>query len=89
MRYRSYVLSSLIAGLLAIVPACGDDEDGDDDHSEEELDGDCKEISEACHHVDEGEGEILACHELAHENDTAACSAQVESCTAACADHGH
>jgi hypothetical protein len=89
MRYHSYVLSSLVAGLLAIVPACGDDDDGDDDHEESELDGDCKEISEACHDVDEGEGELLACHELAHENDTEACSAQVESCTAACGAHEH
>jgi hypothetical protein len=89
MRYRSYVLSSLVAGLLAIVPACGDDDDGDG-HEEAELEGDCKEISEACHDVDEGEGEILACHELAHENDTAACSAQLESCTELCGGgHGH
>jgi hypothetical protein len=85
-KYRSHVLSSLVAGALAIAPACGDDEK-DDDHGEQALDGDCKTISDACHHADEGAGEAHDCHDLAHDNDTAVCSAELEACEMACAEH--
>lgn len=85
-RFRTYLLSSLIAGALGFAPACGDE---DEEPGEAALEGDCKTISDACHHADEGEGEAHDCHELAHENDVDACSDQLDSCMAACDEHGH
>lgn len=88
-KYRSYLLSSLVAGALAIAPACGDDEKKDAEDAEDELEGDCKTISEACHHADEGDAtaEAHECHELAHENDTEACTSELEHCQTVCAEH--
>ena len=74
------------AAALSLAHACGDDEDGHDD-GEESLDGDCAVISEACHHADEGEGEAHDCHELAHDNETAACTDQKDACITACEEH--
>jgi hypothetical protein len=68
--------------------ACGDDKD-DDAHGEEDVDGDCGPIVEACHDVDEGEGKAYECHVLAHDNDVEMCTSEKEACLEACAEHAH
>jgi hypothetical protein len=81
--------SALALGCAAFaLGACGDDGEDDHGHSESDLTGDCKVISDACHHADEGQPDIGACHELAHENDTDACTAEKDACVELC-EHAH
>jgi hypothetical protein len=82
-KHRNFSLMAACVSLLALGYACGDDEK-DDGHGEDDLKGDCATISEACHHAEEGVGEPHECHELAHENDTEACTEEKDRCVTAC-----
>ena len=70
--------------LVGAIGACGDEEPAN--HGSGELSADCEAIMHTCHLVDFGNpGEIHDCHELAHHNNAAACSALRDACIATCA----
>ncbi len=51
----------------------------------------CAELGTLCHDVDDGDGELAACHELGHAGDPDACEEQYEHCKTLCeaaANHG-
>jgi hypothetical protein len=52
----------------------------------------CKAITDVCHDVDTGEGEIGMCHDIAHDDVEAECVAHelhcIPLCEAAAADGG-
>lgn len=84
----------MVLGLCcAAVGACGDDtsdgdhNDGDHEHGDhgDDLVEACQEITEACHEVDTGSGEISDCHLTAHNNDEADCLEAQEHCLPLCA----
>jgi hypothetical protein len=65
--------------------SCSDDKDDDkDDEQEEGLSGDCAAIVEACHEADEGAGAVHECHEVAHANKVAECTAALQGCVQTC-----
>lgn len=70
--------------------ACGDDHSHDE--SGELKSPTCQAISDACHDVDTGSGEIAMCHDIAHEDVEADCSDHephcIPLCEAAAADGG-
>ena len=72
--------------------ACKDKKDDDSDSTHEEGEAaapDCQAITDACHSVDDGTGEIGKCHnEIAHENDAAKCKAEKDRCVALCVAAG-
>jgi hypothetical protein len=41
-------------------------------------------ITEACHDVDPGDGEIHECHEMSEEGDAATCEAEYDDCITLC-----
>ena len=85
LKSRRYLPPILGLCLLGSALACGDDDKDDDSASDEAaLTGDCLEISEACHHADEGEGEAHECHEIAHTAVAADCSEHKEHCIETC-----
>lgn len=92
LHMKKHAWKSLLAccALLAIAPACGDDKDHDHEAEEgageDNLTGDCKVISTACHEHDEGTGLLHSCHELAHENKADVCTEKKDECVAACED---
>jgi hypothetical protein len=44
----------------------------------------CEAITEACHDVDPGDGDIHECHEMSEEGDAATCEAEYDDCIALC-----
>lgn len=56
---------------------------GDEEHDEGPI---CTEIADACHHVAEmGDNQdAVDCHDLAHEADEDACSAEHDACVELC-----
>lgn len=52
----------------------------EDDHGHD-LGPDCQAIVDACHHLDDGsDGAIGDCHDLGHDGDEAACTAELADC---------
>lgn len=76
------------AAMLAVVTviACDDDHDHDARDPHQDTFPSCEAIIDACHYVDVGEGEIHACHDLAHDSTSEeACAARKDECLALCA----
>jgi hypothetical protein len=92
MQIARFVLVAMLGLGLAVVVGCGDDDPADADGAVDEgasHEGDlmseaCQAIMDVCHDVDTGEGEIGACHELAHEDEDSECMAESERCIALC-----
>jgi hypothetical protein len=68
----------------ALAVACGDDSgEGDEEHGHAEPQV-CKDISSACHDLDNGSGMAHECHETAHAGEAAACEMNHDACIAFC-----
>jgi hypothetical protein len=83
MKLVSFAVFSLGAALA--LGACGSDDD-DSPTDEHQTPAECKPITDACHHTDDGvDGPAHECHENAHEVWTAAeCTAEAANCIALC-----
>lgn len=83
---RFIVLSAAVLSTLAVV-ACSDD---DHDHGSSSGGHDsafptCKQIIDACHEVDIGEGAIHDCHDTAHDAKADSdCTPTLSSCLQTC-----
>jgi hypothetical protein len=77
--------------LMTLSAACKDkDDDEDKKHDEGEAAApECQAITDACHTVDDGKGEIYTCHSvIAHENVAAKCAEEKDRCVALCVAAG-
>ncbi len=80
---RSNVRSAVVFGGAALFVACGGGSSSGSDAGP--FPSSCQEISDACHHVDPGDGPIHDCHETAHDVATiAACEAVLDECVELC-----
>ena len=94
---KNWLLAASLAA-VACVYACSDDHDHDHDHGASSGGHtspypSCNAITQACHPVDVGEGEIHDCHDLGHaaksDSDCAPKKDRcLEVCNAAAADAG-
>ncbi len=74
----------------ALATGCSDSSDEHDaggaggEHHGGAEDPECQAISSVCHDVDAASKDAGDCHELAHENDAAVCTANKARCIALC-----
>ncbi len=83
---RYLPMRTLFIAWFALIPltACGSDDDSEP-KGQHEQPAVCKEISDACHPVDDGTpSPIHDCHELAHGGTADACEAEKDDCIPLC-----
>lgn len=71
---------------LCVLAACEEGHSHDDnpgDHHDLTSEA-CQEIMDVCHDVDIGEGEIVECHDIAHEDVHEDCVAEQDRCISLC-----